>query len=690
MISSEDRNRLQSLSVRDLFADDAYRVPLYQRAYAWTEVEINTLLRDIRDARLNSQGRRPDGERRDYYIGSLVVNTVRSHEGVVYEVVDGQQRLTTLFIVLAIAPGIVSSGSSAGIGPLKDKLVFEGRSGAGDDLMRLARDGGNAINRLSTDGIRFAAEVVENAAVRGESVSGFSTVAHTDPPFSDEDLGYLLDNVKILRSELPPGTDLNHYFEVMNTRGEQLEKHEILKSRLISALDDVEERNMFSQIWDACSVLDRHIQTQFSTVVGRESHKSARDRIFGDSWDRLIPEHGRELFDALCEMHDRAGPAEHRERIGLADVLKHGGDRSVRTSLDAEESETSVYGPIIDFPNLLLHVLKVQLGDCFSWSHVQDDIVDRVKLEDKYLLAEFGQVKRDSEWVREFAFLLLKTRYLMDTYVIRTQKTMAGDDAENWVIQQAFKYSRRETKRQLSARSTFSPDGRQESDGAAQRGVLMLQAMFQVTDTSRASKHFLFQIIAWLHSREDPSAVDRDEFVRHMESMARDRLRTMRSAEYLHSGTHVPNFIFNVLDYELWRIGATVGTDAANSPLGIEAANALQKSAKHFRFRYRTSVEHFYPVMPTAEQGHLQLPDELSNNFGNLCIMSRSENSRRNNLMPKAKAEEFASTGQSLKFQLMSALALRAPAWSDQQIRDHGDEMMRVLDQFLKGNNRQC
>ncbi len=36
---------------------------------------------------------------------------------------------------------------------------------------------------------------------------------------------YLKQKVQILRVEVPQDTDLNHYFEIMNNRGEQLEKH---------------------------------------------------------------------------------------------------------------------------------------------------------------------------------------------------------------------------------------------------------------------------------------------------------------------------------------------------------------------------------------------------------------------------------------------------------------------------------
>ena len=64
-----------------------YVIPRYQRAYAWEDKEIEQLIDDIND----SIG--------DYYIGSLVVAKVKGREER-YEVVDGQQRLTTLYLLL--------------------------------------------------------------------------------------------------------------------------------------------------------------------------------------------------------------------------------------------------------------------------------------------------------------------------------------------------------------------------------------------------------------------------------------------------------------------------------------------------------------------------------------------------------------------------------------------------------------
>jgi hypothetical protein len=51
----------------------------------------------------------------------------------------------------------------------------------------------------------------------------------------------------------------------MNNRGEQLEKHEVLKANLMSVYNgDTAARNGFSAIWDACADMNRYVQLGFS------------------------------------------------------------------------------------------------------------------------------------------------------------------------------------------------------------------------------------------------------------------------------------------------------------------------------------------------------------------------------------------------------------------------------------------
>ena len=67
-------------------SDIEYTIPLYQRAYAWEDKQLIQLVEDISDV----------SDDANYYIGSLIV----SRQGNKFEVVDGQQRLTSLYLLL--------------------------------------------------------------------------------------------------------------------------------------------------------------------------------------------------------------------------------------------------------------------------------------------------------------------------------------------------------------------------------------------------------------------------------------------------------------------------------------------------------------------------------------------------------------------------------------------------------------
>ncbi len=78
----------QEFCVENIFKGTEYVVPIYQRNYSWTKDEIEQLLNDINDV--------SDGGKGKYYLGSLIVNQLGAN---VFEVIDGQQRLTTLYLL---------------------------------------------------------------------------------------------------------------------------------------------------------------------------------------------------------------------------------------------------------------------------------------------------------------------------------------------------------------------------------------------------------------------------------------------------------------------------------------------------------------------------------------------------------------------------------------------------------------
>ena len=80
-------------SIAEAFRDCFYVVPDYQREYVWTEKEVEQLLEDI-DEQIDS------GKAREYFVGTVLVSAADPEQKTRFEVIDGQQRLTTFFLLL--------------------------------------------------------------------------------------------------------------------------------------------------------------------------------------------------------------------------------------------------------------------------------------------------------------------------------------------------------------------------------------------------------------------------------------------------------------------------------------------------------------------------------------------------------------------------------------------------------------
>ena len=69
-------------------------IPEYQRPYAWTDEQVETLFTDLWDFTTSSGGTENDGT---YFLGSIVSYENENGE---QEIIDGQQRITSLFLLL--------------------------------------------------------------------------------------------------------------------------------------------------------------------------------------------------------------------------------------------------------------------------------------------------------------------------------------------------------------------------------------------------------------------------------------------------------------------------------------------------------------------------------------------------------------------------------------------------------------
>ena len=239
---------LNEVSIEELFIVGekcVYEIPIYQRNYAWEKDEITALIQDIYDAYKKNASK-------PYYIGTLV----SFHKGDrVFEVIDGQQRLTTLRLLLAVLD----------IQPT-NQLTYRARKKSDDTL--------KSIPKFDVDekdsGIEYGYKYVKSALgdlVPDEDKKGFIT--------------YFRGNVHIIHYRVPKDIDLNHYFEIMNSRGEQLEKHEIVKANLMETLKDDDERKAFNRIWESCSEMSVYVQQNLEDIKPED--------IFGTSLYDFLP-----------------------------------------------------------------------------------------------------------------------------------------------------------------------------------------------------------------------------------------------------------------------------------------------------------------------------------------------------------------------------------------------------------------
>lgn len=255
------------LTVDKIFTDN-YLIPVYQRNYAWRAEQIEQLISDVKDSM--------DEKSEGYFLGNLVV--IKRDVGDVFEVIDGQQRLTTLYLLLTFLERYEGelSLSTAHVG----KLQYESRARATEALRRVAQESTREHGRL-LDSISDAdSGIHEGYSIIKQFFKQSKTLNQAHSQFSD----FLRNRVTVVRASLPLNTDLNRYFEIMNTRGQQLKQVDIVKARLMSRLSDQHERACFAWIWDSCADMDSYVQMSLT-----RGDTDLRNKVFGGEWSWLKP-----------------------------------------------------------------------------------------------------------------------------------------------------------------------------------------------------------------------------------------------------------------------------------------------------------------------------------------------------------------------------------------------------------------
>jgi len=250
-------------SIEEAFRECFYIVPDYQREYVWTDKEVHQLLEDI--------GEQIDvGTTREYFIGTVLVSPTdqKNH----YEVIDGQQRLTTFFLLLCALRHLLQQEPEA---QHLNRLISDSYTGSTGIVTRLKLD------PRYESAAEVMAKVVEingdpvavRAGVQASGIASFGSLENIINAYSTlyrylkdnyDDAAklrkywfYLATNVVFIQISTDVSSALK-IFETINERGVGLNPMDLLKNLLFTQVKQAQ----FTQLKDEWKKITKPLEKE--------------------------------------------------------------------------------------------------------------------------------------------------------------------------------------------------------------------------------------------------------------------------------------------------------------------------------------------------------------------------------------------------------------------------------------------
>ena len=251
-------------SIEEAFRECFYIVPDYQREYVWTDKEVHQLLEDI--------GEQIDvGTTREYFIGTVLVSPTdqKNH----YEVIDGQQRLTTFFLLLCalkhlfqgelqrqMISGLISTSYVDSDGEVRTNLKLEPRyENAGEvmaKLVELDADPQAVRTGIQASGIASFGSL-ENLVNAYSTLYRYLKDNYDDVAKLKKYWGYLANNVVFIQISTDVSSALK-IFETINERGVGLNPMDLLKNLLFTQV----KQTQFTQLKDEWKKITKPLEKE--------------------------------------------------------------------------------------------------------------------------------------------------------------------------------------------------------------------------------------------------------------------------------------------------------------------------------------------------------------------------------------------------------------------------------------------
>lgn len=291
-------------NIDKLFSSTTYHIDFYQRDYKWSEEPVKRLLDDIfykfnqeyqSNKDLDPTAQTVTEKYSWYYLNTYVTNTVG---GKVY-IVDGQQRLTTITLILIKLFHIADSYESKTDKWLENKIAgfsgmehsfwmnHETHNSILEDLYKMEKE----FKEMDVSSGITAENILSNYI----EIDGWLSKELTDKHKFETFVFYFLQRLVLIKLSVEQ-TDVPMVFEVINDRGVRLKPYEILKGKLLGQIDKVElDQKDYNGLWEDRVKSLNHLKKDETDTFFRFYLKAK----FADSrkeGQRFDGEYHREMF----------------------------------------------------------------------------------------------------------------------------------------------------------------------------------------------------------------------------------------------------------------------------------------------------------------------------------------------------------------------------------------------------------
>lgn len=298
----EDIFKPSSLTIKQLFGntDSLYQIPRYQRPYSWGDDQLEKLWDDLIEAKDNDP---------NYFLGSVI--TAKPEDSTSYvDIVDGQQRLTTLTILLCVFRDLFPSINHEASDPFAvDHKVISSSIRFNDRFERL-RLRTHSNHQSDFDSIILNGDTTKvKKPTKGDlrkdeprfkfiNTAHFFNLKLTELGESEAGtlINYIFNSVKIIRIDCQSVAFAIKLFQVLNDRGLDLSNADLIKSFLIGQIQksfagDAEikkqKEDQFMDDWKICETHSNHTETSLNDlfvmyeyyVLGTNPKRSLYDEL---------------------------------------------------------------------------------------------------------------------------------------------------------------------------------------------------------------------------------------------------------------------------------------------------------------------------------------------------------------------------------------------------------------------------